>query len=502
VTSFAPLNANLSIIHINDRHGRPDAEAYISGMAKALKENDGNVLIFDGGDSLHGLTAANLSKGESMVNIMNAVGYSAMVPGNHDFNFGVPRLTELSDMMNFPLLAANVKAANGENLFQSYKIFPMKGMTVGVFGLITPETLIKVDPRIVSGLVVESPVSAAERMVEALKKEKCDIIVALTHLGIEKSTIPENRSEALAVIEGIDVIIDGHSHTELKNGEIAGNTLIAQAGYYGMNIGVVEISVKDGIAEKSASLIKVPKPAEETELAADDEIAEVIKKEDEKLKPITAEVVGYTPYKLEGVRDFVRKEETNLANVITDSMRYATGADIALLNGGGITSSISAGDITMGQVLTTLPFSNMLVTIELKGADVLKALEHGVSQYPNLAGQFSQVAGISFTFDPDALPGSRVVSVSMADGSRFDEDETYTLATIDFLAAGGSGYTMLANGKNLIYYGCDAEVFADYLMTSPVINEEPEYRVRTVQIFSTIGMSNTFQYSNMFLPAA
>jgi 5'-nucleotidase len=480
--------ANLTIIHINDRHGRTDAEPYISQIAKDIKAGGGNVLILDAGDSLHGQTVTNLSKGETMVSIMNAVGYDAMVLGNHEFNYGVDRLLELSEMMDFPLLAANVKTADGDNLFQSCEIFPMNGITVGVFGLITPETLTKVDPRIVEGLIFESPVGVAENMVEALKKENCDIIIALTHLGIDEATLPSNRSEALATVSGIDVIIDGHSHTVLENGKTSGSALIAQTGAFGSHIGIVEITMASGKINKTAKLIEVPVANDETELIADEKIVSQIKQEEKKVEPITAVTVGHTPFKLEGDRTFVRAGETNLANVITDSILYATGADIAVYNGGGIRESIDAGDITMGQVLATLPFSNILVTIELNGADILKMLEHGVSQYPSLAGLFIQTAGIYFTFDPEAEPGSRVATAVMADGAQVDAEKTYTLATIEYLAAGGDGYDMLANGENLIYYGSDADALADYLMTQPIINAEPEGRVSVAEIIMTRAM--------------
>ena len=471
----------LTIIHVNDRHGRMGGEAYISQMAKDIKASGGNVLVLDAGDSIHGQTVANLSKGEAMVNIMNAVGYSAMAPGNHEFNYGVERLLELSEMMAFPLLAANVKTVQGDDLFQAYEIFALEGITVGVFGLITPETMKKVDPRIVEGLEFGSPVEVAGDMVEILKGEGCDIIVALAHLGIDAATIPANRSEALAAVEGIDVVIDGHSHTALESGMPAGSALIAQTGAFGQNIGIVEIAMAEGKTAKTAKLVKVPPAGSETELIADEAILAQIKQEEKKVEPITAVVVGYTPFKLEGDRTFVRKEETNLANVITDSMIFATGADIAVYNGGGIRESIEAGDITMGQVLTTLPFSNILVTIELTGADIYEMLEHGVSQYPNLAGLFIQAAGIYFCFDPEAEPGFRVAAAAMADGSALDADTIYTLATIEYLAAGGDGYDMLAKGENLVYYGSDAEALANYLMTAPPMNAGPEGRVSVLE---------------------
>lgn len=472
VTLAADSPAKLTIIHVNDRHGRTDADPYISQMAKDLKAKGENVLILDAGDSLHGQTTTNLSKGGAMVEIMNDVGYSAMTPGNHDFNFGVARLQELSELMDFPLLAANVRIGDGQLLFQPYEVFRMNGLTVGVFGIVTPETLTKADPRIVAGLTFEDPAAISADMVQTLQSEGCDIIIALTHMGDDAASDPKNKSDVLAeTVPGIDVIIDGHSHTELPNGKMVGNTLIAQTGAFTDNIGIVEIS-----AEKTAVLLPSPWDGTEPDQAVTDKIDAL----EAANADITSVVVGNTPVLLQGEREYVRREETNLANVITDSMKWATGADIAFLTGGNIRAGIPAGDITMGQVLTTLPFSNLLVTIELSGADVLAMLEHGVAKYPELSGEFIHVAGLTCAFDPDAKAGERVKTAIMANGKAIDTQKTYTVATSEFLAAGGDGYTMLSRGTNLVYFGGDADALADYLQTQPVIKSEPEGRVSTI----------------------
>ncbi|MCL2078561.1 MAG: 5'-nucleotidase C-terminal domain-containing protein [Oscillospiraceae bacterium] len=463
----ADSEVTITVIHVNDRHGRVSAEPYISQMAKTR----GNVLILDAGDSLHGQTAANLSKGETMVELMNAVGYSAMVAGNHDFNFGTDKLLELSGMMDFPILAANVKKADGTDLFKPYEIFDVAGVTVGVFGIASPETVTKSDPRNVAGLTFADPTETAKLMVSALKD--CDVIIALVHLGMDESSAPAHRSDALAAVPGIDLIIDGHSHSKLDEGLLVGSTLIAQTGQHGQNIGIVELTVENGsVTSKSARLVAVG-----DDLIADEKIMAIIEEEEAKIEPITSIVVGHTPVMLQGEREFVRTSETNLANLITDSMRHATGADIAIFNGGGIRATINPGDITMGDVLSAMPYSNILVTVELTGADVLSALEHGVSEYPQQAGLFVQVSGIRFTIDPGEESGSRVKNVTMQDGSLFDQNKTYTVATIDFIAAGGDGYETIANGKNIKYYGSDAEALVAYLATNPAINADPDGRL-------------------------
>ena len=463
---------NLTIIHVNDRHGRMGADAYISQLAKGIT---GNILILDAGDTLHGQTATNLSKGEAMVEVMNAVGYSAMVPGNHDFNFGVVRLIELSEMMNFPLLAANIKTTDSKKLFKPYEIFKLDGITVGIFGLATPVTVTATAPRNIAGLTFEDPAKTAAAMVATLKAKGCDIIIALVHMGMNELSDSVHRSNILAKILGIDVIIDGHCHTALKSGLFDGDTLIAQAGEHGRYIGIVEITMTGENVTKTARLLAVNE-----ELTADEDIVSIIDNKKKKFEYITNVVVGNTPVKLDGRRELVRTSETNLANIISDSVRHATASDIAFINGGSIRESIKVGDITMGQILTVLPFSNLIVTVELTGDEIINALEHGVSLYPQETGQHIQVSGISFLFDPEAEPGTRVVGVKLEDGSALGIDKTYTVATIDFMVAGGAGYDMLKNGRNLVYYGGDAEVLADYLVTNPIINAEPEGRVTTV----------------------
>jgi 5'-nucleotidase len=212
-------------------------------------------------------------------------------------------------------------------------------------------------------------------------------------------------------------------------------------------------------------------------LAADEQIVVKIIELDAANEELTGIVVGHTPFILDGERDTLRTGETNLSNLITDSMRWATGADIAFINSGGIRAGIPAGDITMGHVLTVLPFSNQLVTLELNGKSLLMILEYGVSLYPEPEGRHIQVSGIHFEIDPDEEPGNKVKKVTMADGSAFNANKAYTVATVEFLTLSGDEYeTILKNGRNLVYYGSDAEVLVEYLATNPVIQAEAEGR--------------------------
>lgn len=464
----------LTILHINDVHGRTDAEPYISGLMNSLTAHE-NILIFDAGDRLHGQTATNLSHGETMVGVMNAVGYNAMVVGNHDLFFGQDRLAELNEMMNFPILAANILDENGTNLFESYIIFDMHGIRVGVFGIASPETAVKASARVVEGLTFEDPVTVSATMVSTLTDAGCDIIIALTHLGDDDSTISENRSDSLAAISGIDIIIDGHSHTLHENGNMIDGTLLVQAGSFGEYVGVIRVMAS---GEKRAETISVPDGFIEMGIAPDEAIIAQIEDDERSIEHLISEIVGHSPFLLKGAREYVRTWETNLSNLITDSMLFATGADISFLSGGNIRAGIDAGDITMGQILTALPFSNSLVTLELSGADIFQMLEHGVSHYPNESSIFIHVAGINFTFDPDSEPGQRVRTAFLSDGSSLYEETMYTVATTEFLAYGGDGYSMLANGINRSYHEyLDVDVFANFMRSFPEINPEPENRV-------------------------
>ena len=471
-----PISGKLTILHMNDTHGRTGAEPTIAGLAKDLRAKGENVLLLDAGDRLHGQIAANLTKGETMVEIMNAAGYDAMVTGNHEYTFGVERLTELSGMMDFPLLASNV-TYNGNYIFERYKVFKMDGLTVGVFGLVSPETVKSSDPRKMTGLAFENPAETAAEMVDVLQAERCDIVIALAHLGDDNLTAENEKSDAVAAVPGVDAVIDAHSHSLLENGRMVGGTLIAQTGNYAEHIGIVEITLDNGVMTKTARVIPVPGGDDETDLPQDAAVAAKIAEGEAKVESVTSVVVGHTPIKLIGEREAVRTGDTNLANLITDSMLYATGADISFIGGGSIRAGIEAGDVTMGDVLTVLPYANLIVTMELKGSDVLEILDHGVSLYPEPEGQYIQVGGLRFTFDPEAQPMNRVKSAQLNNGAEIEPGKTYTVATVEFIAAGGDGYTMMERGEGLTFYGGDAEAFIAYLETNPAIAAEPEGRV-------------------------
>lgn len=468
----------ITIVHTNDTHSRIDEGRYDGmGFAKIatkvdqLRAENPNLLLLDAGDAFHGQTIATLVEGESIVRIMNTMGYDAMTAGNHDFNYGQERLLELQDMADFPIMGGNVKTESGDPLLDEYVIKEFDGVKVGIFGLSTPETSYKTHPLNVVGLTFEDPAIQAQKMVDMLEGQ-VDVIIALVHLGLDESSTYTSEYVA-SKVDGIDLMVDGHSHTVLESGKMVGDTLIVQTGEYDKNLGIVKMTVMDGKIMLDASLFTKEEAAD---LALDSAVAAVIEEVKADNEVITAVKVGHTTVKLDGEREQVRAGETNLGNMITDAMLDVTGADVALTNGGGIRASIPPGDITKGDVITVLPFGNYVVTKEIKGSDLLAALEHGIDAYPETKGAFPHIGGMHVTFDPSLPPGSRVVQVVV--GTEYlDLDKTYTLATNDFLAYGGDDYLMFADDMIIGEYDALDEVLIDYMSrVDPVLAVDSRLR--------------------------
>lgn len=467
----------ITIVHTNDTHSRVNEGdgmglAKVSSLIKELKQQNPNTLVLDAGDTFHGQTIATLSKGQSIANIMNTIGYDAMAPGNHDFNYGYERLLELDGITNFPILAANIKKADGSDLFTPYIIKEIAGVKIGIFGLATPETTYKTHPDNVKGLAFKDPTEAAAEMV-ALLKDQTDVIIALAHLGVDEASV-DTSTKVAAGVEGIDLIVDGHSHTVLEQGKIVGSTMIVSTGEYDKNLGVVDLYVTNGkVSDIQADLVSkdeasVTVPDEAVKKAIDEIIAEQA--------VVLNQVVGKASVDLEGTREKVRTGETNLGNLITDAMVAETGADCALTNGGGIRASIPKGDITKGQVITVLPFGNYIVTKKVPGSDIKAALEHGTGSYPAAMGGFPHVSGIKYTIDTSRAAGDRVVDITVK-GRPLDLQKEYILATNDFMAAGGDNYTMFADNKILNEYSSLDEAVIEYIQAKGTVSPALEARV-------------------------
>ncbi|WP_160032364.1 5'-nucleotidase C-terminal domain-containing protein [Paenibacillus sp. An7] len=456
---------HITILHTNDTHARAVEDSPIMGYAKVAgiadkyRKDNPNTLFLDGGDAIHGTTFATLVNGESIVKVMNEMGYDAIVPGNHEFNYGWEHLVKLSKELNFPMISANVKKKNNTGLFDPYIIKEVDGVKLGIIALTTPETAYKTNPKNVEGIQFTDPSDEMQKYVDELRN-KVDVIVALAHIGQDDSDT-DNTFDVVKEIDGIDVYIDGHSHTMLEDGIVADNgTLIASAGEYTKYVGVVDLWVDGGdVVKKKASLIDEKEAAG---IAPNEKVAALVDSITKEQAPILDEVVANISTDLEGSREKVRTGETNLGDLIADALRDVSGADVALTNGGGIRASIEKGEVTKGEVITVLPFGNQIVTLNVKGEDLIAALENGVKSYPEASGGFPQISGFTFKIDPSKEAGSRVHSV-MVGGKAIDPNAVYSLATNDFTSIGGDEYDMFKKYSQAGMYGSLDEALITHL---------------------------------------
>jgi 2',3'-cyclic-nucleotide 2'-phosphodiesterase (5'-nucleotidase family) len=410
---------------------------------------------------------------------------------NHEFNYGKDRLKELEALANFPIMAVNVLKEDGEAFFntnsQIFEVFtghaesdPAK---FGVIGVATPETKVKAHPKYTEGLTfgageeeddIDALAALVQDRIDDLYVDGVNGIILLTHLGVDESSGDLTSKELISRIEGVQIVIDGHSHTEYEKGlwlEDANNqgVLLVQTGSHFNNIGKVTIEFDAATGAPAENGVKVELLSFEDVEAILDDADEVPDPGVEKMiADITAQnekflqtVIGETATLLDGERAHVRAGETNLGNLITDAMLEASGADVVLTNGGGIRASIAAGEITMDDALTVLPFGNQVTVIKVTGQDILDALAFGAKSYPEASGGFPHVAGMTYTImitDEGKFAGIGEVKVG---GKPIDPAKEYTLATNDFLASGGDGYVMFGGKEQVTLLGMMLDIFVD-----------------------------------------
>lgn len=474
----------LVILHTNDTHARlepfaPASDAApIGGMIRIAtlvdelrEDNRKNVLLLDAGDAWHGTNIANMFEGRPVVEVMNLMVYDAMTLGNHDFNYGQTALAERQEEAVFPVLAANVlRETTGEPIGFSAVIKPIGDLKVGIIGLTTPDTPFVTHPKNVVGLTLDDPIERAKSLAGYLRPQ-VDVVIALTHLGIDAD------EELAAAVPEIDVIVGGHSHTRIEEPVVVGSTYIVQAGEHAQELGYLEITVEGGqVTDVSRKLVPV-----DAEVVDHADATKVVEKWGQELKEKLGQKVGTAAILLDGERANVRTQETNLGDLVTDIMRKTVDADLAVNNGGGIRASINAGPITIGDIYTVLPFDNTLVKVEMWGRDLLDALEHSVRLYPEQNGGFLQVSGLEFMFDPSREPGTRVIDVTIC-GEALNLDKVYTVATNDFIAAGGDGYSMFESATIIVETGeMLRDAVVSYVIGEGTIAPDVEGRIVVVE---------------------
>ncbi|MBM4300084.1 MAG: hypothetical protein FJ121_00910 [Deltaproteobacteria bacterium] len=427
----------LKILYVNDFHGfaepyKPTGSdaplggiAYLAGAVDRARGKSPSLLLA-AGDMIQGNAWANLFRGKSTIEVMNAMKFDAMVVGNHEFDFGPRVLKERMAQARFPMLGANVK---GLPALKPYVIKNLQGVRIAIIGVVTPDTPVTTHPRNVAGLSFSTPESAVKKYLPQLKG-RADVVVVLSHCGFQAD------KELAARVPGIDVIVGGHSHTKMLQPERVGRTIIVQAWEHAKALGVLNLKVKNGKVVGFDGALEEISPATG---AANCQVQDIVARYERQTGPLLHRAIGETQVALDG--EHVRTGETNLGNFVADVMRQAAGAEVAIINGGGIRTGVAPGKIAVKDIYAALPFDNYLVAISLTGAQLKAALEHGVSRLEEPVGGFPQVSGLTFTYSRSAPAGSRVKDVIVG-GRPLDPQKEYVVATVDFLAAGGDGYTV------------------------------------------------------------
>lgn len=487
--SLAAADYTLHILHTNDMHSRIesisrfdstcDAEGEAEGKcfggvarvkaaieAKKAELGDANVIVLDAGDPFQGSLFYSTYKGAAEAEFMEQMGYDAMAVGNHEFDDGPKGLADFIDLVSFPVISGNLDLS-GEPLLDgkvgNHVVLDVGGRKIGIVSALATDTVETSSPG--EGVVFEDEVTALTADVAALEAEGVDVIIALNHVGLRRDI------EIAEAVPGIDIVIGGHSHTLMSNDDaetpayptMVGDTAVAQAYAYTKYLGHLTVTLDDAGSVTAANGDPMLLDASVTPDAA---FIARIAEMGAPIEELKQRVVAESAAEIVGARDVCRAEECAMGNLITDAMLDRVkdqGVEIALQNGGGIRASIDAGEVTMGEVLTVLPFQNTLSTFEVTGATLVAALENGVSQIEDGAGRFPQVSGMSYAFDVNQPAGSRISDV-MVDGAPIDMDKVYGVVSNNYVRNGGDGYAMFKEAANAYDFGPDlADVTAEFL---------------------------------------
>lgn len=467
----------VTILHLNDFHGHllpdpPDKDGHSRGglariatMNERVHEwNDAHgipTMLLIAGDILQGTPLSSVYKGEPDVTCLNYMSTTQMCLGNHEFDFGPEVLFQRINQANFPLSSANVTFGGSLLPRGTALTHSLHTEKIRLIPLTTPETKVESAAANVAKFEFADPAATVRKAIAVPPLGA--LVVVLSHLGL-----PADEKLAREVPE-IDVIIGGHSHDALEQPRVVGKTLICQAGSNGYYLGQLDMYVENGDVVRYRGMLR---PVDER-TPAWPQIAGIIDTYDQKLRKQMDQVVGHTEVALDGSRDRVRSEETNLGNAVADAAREATTADVALVNAGGIRGSLDPGPVTMGEVLTVLPFDNQLVTIELTGEQLRQVLDQNAAMTVNTDnGGFLQVSGVCF-----AIVDRKTRDIEVG-GKPLQPDKVYKVSTVDFLSTGGNGYTGFLQGKNLTKTGIImSKAFLDYLKAHPKLSARVECRI-------------------------
>ena len=457
------------ILHSNDVHGAITGYACIAALKTDYESRGAEVILVDAGDYSQGTTNVSTTKGADAVAMMNAAGYDVVTIGNHELDYGYEQLMDNMSKAEFKVVCADVFDADGTTIFDANYTYTTKsGVKVGFFGLLTPEAQTKANPALIKGLTfaIDDLWAVSQKQIDALAD--ADVVICLSHLGVDNETKPYTSYDLWNNTKGIDMIIDGHSHTVMTKGDK--NEPIQSTGTAFANIGVIVI---DDASKKieSNELVAVTDT-----MAKDEAVAAAAEKIIDRVKAEYDVKFAVSKVELNGAKapNGNRDSETNNGDLITDAMVWQVLQNkdgltvnedhvVAITNGGGIRAAIKPGDVTKNDINTVLPFGNTVAVVYVTGAELLEALEASTYCTPGAIGGFPQVSGINFTlhtgkaYDANAetYPNStyygpksinRVV-INSINGKEFKENEIYAVVTNNFCAAGGDTYYAFASAS-------------------------------------------------------
>ncbi len=511
------------ILHSNDVHGAITGYACIAALKTDYESKGAEVILVDAGDYSQGTTNVSTTKGADAVAMMNAAGYDVVTIGNHEFDYGYEQLMDNMSKAEFKVVCADVFDADGTTIFDANYTYTTKsGVKVGFFGLLTPEAQTKANPALIKGLTfaIDDLWAVSQKQIDALAD--ADVVICLSHLGVDNETKPYTSYDLWNNTKGIDMIIDGHSHTVMTKGDK--NEPIQSTGTAFANIGVIVI---DDASKKieSNELVAVTDT-----MAKDEAVAAAAEKIIDRVKAEYDVKFAVSKVELNGAKapNGNRDSETNNGDLITDAMVWQVLQNkdgltvnedhvVAITNGGGIRAAIKPGDVTKNDINTVLPFGNTVAVVYVTGAELLEALEASTYCTPGAIGGFPQVSGINFTlhtgkaYDANAetYPNStyygpksinRVV-INSINGKEFKENEIYAVVTNNFCAAGGDTYYAFASASAQFDTGVPVDEAVMAYITRElkgVIGEQyaaPQGRITYFNPFTDIKTTNwAFNY--------
>ena len=521
------LSDDIIILHTNDVHCGIDEIIGYDGLnlyKKELKTKYKHVLLVDAGDHIQGGAIGLLSKGKDIINITNYLEYDVVTIGNHEFDYQVEALFNLSEIIKAEYICCNfLLKKNHSTIFRPYKIIDVGNVSIGFIGVLTPQTLTKsylhtlVDENgtLIYDLLTERDgyelYEAVQGYIDELRNEKnVTYVILLAHIGYGGDALEQYTSPALlAHINGVDAIIDGHTHLSYNNtfpDKDRKEIYITQTGTKLRNVGkltikpngnitselIGEIPLFEGYDPNSIYTVERGGKKRFVDKATNEFIEDIIESHAHEFD----ELIAHTDFDLNVTStergQIIRFEENTLGNLVTDAFKFVGNSDIGLINSGSIRESIKKGNITFNHILDILPFSGKVIVKEILGKDILDALELSVKSLPGTSSKFLQVSGIKFKYDDSfkstvmvdeyenfiKVEGERRVYDVYINDKKVDENKKYTISLDDFLAEGGDGYSMftkynLTNDTLMI----DNEALKFYLINelNRTIPEEYKY---------------------------